>query len=164
MSAERYYQIVLKDCLLSFVVTTIKKDNFHELFSEFLDNLEDLWILELINMDVRIEKKEEFVEAFKAYYDANWKNQNSVELLKDVERVDIEEEKEDSVTLSINQCPFLKFHEELRVLDVPVDLCLFGAFLVRGTQRFMKEQKELDYIYSFSLPACTLIVKTKNPE
>jgi hypothetical protein len=49
------------------------------------------------------------------------------------------------------------------VLGVPVDLCLFGAFLVRGTQRFMKEQKELEYTYSFDLPACTLVVKTKNP-
>lgn len=162
MSAERFYEIVLKDCLLSFVVTTSKKDDFHELFSEFLDNLEDLWILDLINMSVRIEKKDEFVEAFKAFYDANWKNQNAVELLRDVEKVDIMDEKEDSVTLSIKQCPYREFHEELRVLNVPVDLCLFGAFLVRGTQRFMNERKELDYTYSFDLTDCSLIIKTKN--
>jgi hypothetical protein len=92
VSVERYYQIVLKESLLSFVVTTSKQDNFHELFSEFLDNFEDLWILELINMGVRIEKKDDFVEAFQALYDANWKNQKAFELLKDVEKVDIEEE------------------------------------------------------------------------
>jgi len=162
MSAQKFYEIVLKDCLLSFVVTTSKQDNFHELFSEFLDNLEDLWILDLIDMGVRIEKKDKFLEAFKAFYDANWKNQSAVELLKDIEKVDIEEEREDRVTLSIKQCPYREFHEELKVLDVPVDFCLLGAFIVRGTQRFMKEKKEIDYTYSFHPSECTLVLKNRS--
>jgi hypothetical protein len=152
MDAGEYYRTALKGALLSFILTTSKLDDFHTILSEFLDNWEDLWLLDLSQSGLKIEKVKAPMEALKSFYENEWKNPAAAKMLSAVEKINAERISDQNADFTIEKCPFMEFHEDLKSLDAHLDLCLFGAFLKRGAQRYMKEKKELRYSYAFNLP------------
>jgi len=152
MDAEEYYKAILREALLSFILTTSKLDDFHTILSEFLDNWEDLWLLDLSQSGLKIEKVKAPMEALRSFYESEWKNPEAAKMLSAVEKIRTERISDQSADFIIEKCPFMEFHEDLKSLDAHIDLCLFGAFLKRGAQRYMKEKEELKYSYAFNLP------------
>ena len=149
---KNYYEILLSEALTAVVLTAEKLGYLKEGYPEFLKNLEDLWILDMTKLGLKIKKEDDPINAVKSFVISNIQNEEIIEILSDVEEISVEQISKNSIDFEVKRCPFMELHHVVAQVGVQEDMCLIEGTMCRWAERSMMKKEPLNHTFEFNLP------------